>query len=425
MAAFRHLRTWCRALVKTLKAECAKTLPETNSGLKSAWSAVRNRLARNMFLATHYRHPSCLSFVDGRRRCGLARLPVPSRYYPKMLLDTYRRHSSFPPNTNTTTTSSSGCCSGSHRAILMPTNNVWTGIGLRRCYTTGNRVPMISRERVKVKNRELKSIIQSPAKLRKTLPKIRAIQLKPSFVPRPKLKAPILSQNLSEEGNTPGLGGTSPPDKREDAKTSTARTWGKQTSVFRNWQFNQAYVKPKQRWARKRWTDTPNRYKAPSKFTFKPQEFSKYTPIKKPPPMQRKSKRTAAAKAPEPKSEQDNIKWLLGDLLSKKPPTIKERSRDIEYGNKSPTFKIMSHGVERRSNLHNQQFVKQLENPILFTHPLIRNQSLQPVQMRRTISMAPKLTKQQEMRHKEQLHQRLNMLLAASEIDEDERDDVD
>lgn len=127
---------------------------------------------------------------------------------------------------------------------------------------------------------------------------------------------------------------------------------------------------------------------------------------------------------PAGKSEQDNIKWLLGDLLTKKAPTIKERSRDIEYGNKSPTFKIMSHGAERRSNLHNQQFVKQLENPILFTHPLIRKQSLGPVHTRRTISMAPKHTKQQEMRYKEQLNKRLNMLLAASEESNDE-DDVD
>lgn len=329
----------------------------------------------------------------------------------------------------------------------MPINNGWTGIGLRRCYTTGNRVPMSSRERVQVKNRELNEF---PGKLRKTLPKIRPILKQPSLVPRPKLKAPILSQKLPEEGNTLGLASISQPEKRMDAKTSTARTWGKQSSVLRNWQFDQQYVKPKQKWARKRWTDKPNRYEAPRKHSFKPQEFSKYTPKRKPPPMQRKfefpkrkSKNTEVAAAvaaataaaataaaapavaaPEPKSEHDNIKWLLGDLLSKRPPTIKERSRDIEYGNKSPTFKIMSHGIESRSKLHNQQFVKQLENPILFTHPLIRNQSLQPVHMRR-ISMAPKLTKQQEMRHKEQLHQRLNMLLAASELDEDERDDVD
>lgn len=307
---------------------------------------------------------------------------------------------------------------------------------------------------------EIENHLKPLAKQKRKLPKIRPI-MRPRIVPKPKKKAPILTLDGRDDMDTLGV-----PQKRMEYMESTARTMGKHNYLVRNWQLNHSYSLPKLTWKPQRRTETT--LTSVPLITYKHPEFN--LPIRLPPmpkinlkQIQKKpettetmepvktvktvktgktvktkakakkaNKATKAKNAEKTKAEKSNeketvlksneldgIKLLLGDLLNGKAPSLKQRKRDIEYGKTSPTFKMMAHCAERRSSLHNKQFVKQLENPIFFTHPLMRTQSLIPVQPRRTVSMAPKLTQHLEQRRNEQLNMRLNALLAASQYDED------
>lgn len=281
--------------------------------------------------------------------------------------------------------------------------------------------------------------------------------MRPRVPPKPKQKAPILTLDCREDIDTLGV-----PQKRMEYMESTARTMGKQNYLVRNWQLNHSYSLPKLTWKPQRRTETT--LTSVPVVTYKHPEFN--LPLRLPPiqrmnlnlkQKQKKPEKTEKPEKPEKtetketmetmktlntvktkkakkvktakksndketatkSDELDGIKLLLGDLLNGKAPTLKQRKKDIEYGKTSPTFKMMAHSAERRSSLHNKQFVKQLENPIFFTHPLMRTQNMMPVQPRRTVSMAPKLTQHLEQRRNEQLNMRLNALLAASQYDED------
>lgn len=358
------------------------------------------------------------------------------------------------------------------------TSNVWSGIGGCRCYTPGykhNHIDMSSsrvgkihfakvqsKQQLQQQQQEIESHLKPLAKQKRKLPKIRPI-MRPRIVPKPK-KAPILTLNYRDDIDT--LEG---PQKRMEYMESTARTMGKHNYLVKNWQLNHAYSLPKLTWKPPRRTVTTLTsvpviiYKHPEfnlpirlppmpkknlkQIQKKPEtvetvktvrtvktgktvktkakKANKATKAKKAKKAEKAEKAKKAKKSNEKETtvlksdELDGIKLLLGDLLNGKAPSLKQRKRDIEYGKTSPTFKMMAHSAESRNSLHNKQFVKQLENPIFFTHPLMRTQNLMPVQSRRTVSMAPKLTQHLEQRRNEQLNMRLNALLAASQYDED------
>lgn len=79
-------------------------------------------------------------------------------------------------------------------------------------------------------------------------------------------------------------------------------------------------------------------------------------------------KRNKRSKEKLNKSERDDLKHLLADLLDKKPKLNK--SDNFEYVKASPIFKLISHNAERRNCLRGKHFQKQLEIPNFFQHPL-------------------------------------------------------
>ncbi|XP_034477312.1 uncharacterized protein LOC117783864 [Drosophila innubila] len=123
------------------------------------------------------------------------------------------------------------------------------------------------------------------------------------------------------------------------------------------------------------------------------------------------------------KSERDDLKHLLADLLDKKPKLNK--SENFEYVKTSPIFKLMAHNAERRNSLRGKSFQKQLEIPNFFQHPLGKCDH-RKIHITRRTPLFP-TENQFEKRTKEALKRKLCFLLqdGKDQDDDDEDDDVD
>lgn len=118
------------------------------------------------------------------------------------------------------------------------------------------------------------------------------------------------------------------------------------------------------------------------------------------------------------RSERDDLKHLLADLLDKKPKLNKSDS--VEYVRTSPIFKLMTHSAEHRNSLRCKSFQTQLEIPSFFQYPLGKYHH-RNINITRRTTIFP-VESQFEKRTKQALKQKLCLLL---QDNKDLKDDVD
>ncbi|KAH8387214.1 hypothetical protein KR093_005595 [Drosophila rubida] len=119
-----------------------------------------------------------------------------------------------------------------------------------------------------------------------------------------------------------------------------------------------------------------------------PIELMEESAIKKRSQLKQKPKDSRGSDLIKYKSEREDLKHLLADLL-KKQPTKLLQSTNFEYVKNSPIFKLISHSAERRNTLRTGGFHKQLENPTFFKHPLGIQRGPKINVIRRTILSRP------------------------------------
>ncbi|KAH8416797.1 hypothetical protein KR222_004947 [Zaprionus bogoriensis] len=453
--AFKCWQTWCCALVRTLKTQYDGSMDAfeaESSSVGGTWPSVRNRLARNMSLASSSRQSS-LSFVERRpvkSNAYRARLPISTRHSPKTMAEVQR------------------VSGGGYKPTLMPTSNVWAGLRVEPDNRHFNKFGL-RQEAMQIPDIKLKGHTNIRPKIKSYRPlkqfvKAESIKPRPSVKPavqtKPKAQRPKAEESARqrEQWLSPAM-----PQTRLDAKKSTARIQRKAAPALgvSNWRINHPNSTARMALMLNYWgkmgsnpPDNKPPKKPKTKKELKPKaseaakvkeeldEAERMKELERERDREREQERerererereqreqrerqlkptiAAAAERELPEREQperENLKMLLGDLLGEKNT---QQPRQIEYVKISPTFKMIQHSPERRSSLNNKQFELQLENPTFFTHPLIGNKKLPPVQTRRTIVLGPQTTLVQKA--KEELNKKLSLLLQASEEDHDDYD---